>query len=95
MSQFDLSRKRKRGDKVFKFKAFGARGYPAGSFLENIRALLETNPMSTWSFQPSPALCCRRACLLLLYPLPLLHRLRQSHDLQQELSFPTALQIRL
>ncbi|KAG6415387.1 hypothetical protein SASPL_122798 [Salvia splendens] len=59
MSQLDLSRKRKRGDKVFKFKVFGARGYPAGSngsFLENIRALLEfgqveTNPMPTWSFQ--------------------------------------------
>ena len=59
MSQLDLSRKRKRGDKVFKFKVFGARGYPAasnGSFLENIRALLEfgqveTNPASTWSFQ--------------------------------------------
>lgn len=59
MSQLDLSRKRKRGDKVFKFKVFGARGYPAGSngsFLDNIRALLEfgqveTNPMPTWSFQ--------------------------------------------
>ncbi|XP_057782507.1 PHD finger protein MALE STERILITY 1-like [Salvia miltiorrhiza] len=61
MSQLDLSgfRKRKRGEKVFKFKVFGARGYPAGSngsFHDNVRALLEfgqleTNTMSSWSFQ--------------------------------------------
>lgn len=63
MSQLELSafRKRKRGEKVFKFKVFGARGYPAGSngsFHENLRALLEfgqvennAGPMSTWSFQ--------------------------------------------
>ncbi|GFP86559.1 phd finger protein male sterility 1 [Phtheirospermum japonicum] len=63
MSQLDLSgcRKRKRGERVFKFKVFGERGYPAefnGSFQENVRALLEFGhvescggPMASWSFQ--------------------------------------------
>lgn len=65
MSQLDLSgfRKRKRGEKVFKFKVFGARGYPAGftgsSFQENVTSLLEfgqieggaCGAMATWSFQ--------------------------------------------
>ncbi|KAL3635903.1 hypothetical protein CASFOL_020450 [Castilleja foliolosa] len=63
MSQLDLSgcRKRKRGERVFKFKVFGERGYPTefnGSFHENLRALLEFGhvgrcggAMSSWSFQ--------------------------------------------
>lgn len=67
MSQLDLSgcRKRKRGERVFKFKVFGERGYPAefnGSFQENVRALLEygqvesttaglCGAMASWSFQ--------------------------------------------
>ncbi|KAL0296535.1 UNVERIFIED_CONTAM: PHD finger protein PERSISTENT TAPETAL CELL 1 [Sesamum radiatum] len=46
MSQLDLSgcKKRKRGERVFKFKVFGERGYPAefngSTFQENVRALL-------------------------------------------------------
>ncbi|KAI3453219.1 hypothetical protein Pfo_009882 [Paulownia fortunei] len=64
MSQLGLSgcRKRKRGERVFKFKVFGERGYPAefnGSFQENVRALLEfgqvesgvCGAMASWSFQ--------------------------------------------
>ncbi|KAH6766690.1 hypothetical protein C2S52_017673 [Perilla frutescens var. hirtella] len=61
MSQLDLNgfHKRKRGEKVFKFKVFGARGYPTGfngSFQENVRALLEfgqieSGGMASWSFQ--------------------------------------------
>lgn len=65
-SQLDMSgcRKRRRGERVFKFKVFGERGYPAefnggGSFQENVRALLEfgqvetgvCGPMPSWSFQ--------------------------------------------
>ncbi|KAG8382650.1 hypothetical protein BUALT_Bualt05G0099400 [Buddleja alternifolia] len=61
MSQLDLSggKKRKRSERVFKFKTFGERGYPAefnGSFQENVRALLdfghvEGGAMPSWSFQ--------------------------------------------
>ncbi|XP_073148584.1 PHD finger protein MALE STERILITY 1 [Henckelia pumila] len=64
MSQLDLSgfKKRKRGERVFKFKMFGERGYPAefnGSFHENVRALLEFGQLesgvcggrASWSFQ--------------------------------------------
>ncbi|GER37148.1 RING/FYVE/PHD zinc finger superfamily protein [Striga asiatica] len=53
-------RKRKRGERVFKFKVFGERGYPTefkGSFHDNVRALLEygqqvevCGPMPSWSF---------------------------------------------
>ncbi|KAK6146655.1 hypothetical protein DH2020_020524 [Rehmannia glutinosa] len=64
MSQLDLSgcKKRKRGERVFKFKVFGERGYPTdfkGSFQENVKALLEfgqvengvCGTMASWSFQ--------------------------------------------
>ncbi|KAL6505900.1 hypothetical protein OROHE_023279 [Orobanche hederae] len=64
MPQLDLSgcRKRKRGERVFKFKVFGERGYPtefSGSFQDNIKTLLEfgqvesgvCGAMSSWSFQ--------------------------------------------
>ncbi|XP_022877144.1 PHD finger protein MALE STERILITY 1 isoform X1 [Olea europaea var. sylvestris] len=64
MSHLDLSgcKKRKRGETVFKFKTFGQRGYPAefnGSFLQNVRELLEfgqvethlSGAMTSWSFQ--------------------------------------------
>ncbi|KAK4484107.1 hypothetical protein RD792_011327 [Penstemon davidsonii] len=63
MSQLDLSgcKKRKRGERVFKFTMFGERGYPAefnGSFQENVRALLDfgqvengvCGAMASWSF---------------------------------------------
>ncbi|PIN14883.1 PHD Zn-finger protein [Handroanthus impetiginosus] len=75
MSQLDLSgcRKRKRGERVFKFKVFGERGYPAelerGSFEENVRGLLEfgqlveSGMMLSWSFQ----LEVRRHPLLYLF----------------------------
>lgn len=64
MSQLDLTgfRKRKRVERVFKFKVFGERGYPTnfnGSFQENVRALLEFGQLengvcgatASWSFQ--------------------------------------------
>ncbi|CAI9096894.1 OLC1v1033140C1 [Oldenlandia corymbosa var. corymbosa] len=62
----DLSgmKKRKRGERVFKLKAFGENGYPVefiqgGSFEQNVRALLEfgqmeiglCDPLPCWSFQ--------------------------------------------
>ncbi|CAA0811539.1 PHD finger protein MALE STERILITY 1 [Striga hermonthica] len=53
-------RKRKRGERVFKFKVFGERGYPTdfnGSFHDNLTTLLEygqqvevCGPMPSWSF---------------------------------------------
>lgn len=64
MSNLDFSgfKKRKRGDRVYKFKAFCDQGYPVefkGSFQQNVRALLEFGqmesglcyPLSSWSFQ--------------------------------------------
>ncbi|XP_073286198.1 PHD finger protein MALE STERILITY 1 [Primulina huaijiensis] len=64
MSQLDLSgfKRRKREERVFKFKMFGERGYPAefnGSFHENVRALLKFGQFesgvcggrASWSFQ--------------------------------------------
>ncbi|GAA0146830.1 hypothetical protein LIER_36391 [Lithospermum erythrorhizon] len=64
MSQVDSlgCKKRRRTERVFKFKKFGERGYPVdfhGSFLENVRALLEfgqienglCGEMASWSFQ--------------------------------------------
>lgn len=55
-------KRRRRGEKVFKFKSFGENGCPVefdGSFRENVKALLEyghlesnlCNGMSSWSFQ--------------------------------------------
>lgn len=49
MSQLDLSgcKKRRRGERVFKFKTFGEKGHPVdwdiggGAFIENVKALLE------------------------------------------------------
>lgn len=52
-------RKRRRGERVYKFKLFGEKGYPVdfcGSFQENVRALLEfgqedrSGTMPSWSF---------------------------------------------
>ncbi|KAJ6738733.1 PHD FINGER PROTEIN MALE MEIOCYTE DEATH 1-RELATED [Salix koriyanagi] len=64
MSYLDLisSRKRKREERVFRFKIFGENGYPAefdGSFEQNIRKLLELahfdrnncSRMPSWSFK--------------------------------------------
>ncbi|KAK3442503.1 hypothetical protein EUGRSUZ_B02649 [Eucalyptus grandis] len=64
MSHLDLTacKKRKRGERVFSFKTFGENGYPIefdGSFLENVKALLELGqPESSscigvpcWSFE--------------------------------------------
>ncbi|XP_041015490.1 PHD finger protein MALE STERILITY 1 [Juglans microcarpa x Juglans regia] len=64
MSHLDLigSRKRKRGERVFRFKSFGEPGYPVefiGPFRENVKALLEfgqletnsSREISSWSFQ--------------------------------------------
>lgn len=65
MSHSDLmsSKKRKRGDRIFKFKSFGEHGYPVeplGAFRENVKALLELGHLETnlcdaktkcWSFQ--------------------------------------------
>ncbi|XP_047307344.1 PHD finger protein MALE STERILITY 1 [Impatiens glandulifera] len=65
MSHLDLGgcKKRKRGERVFKFKSFGGQGSPVewtGSFWENVKALLEfghlerdlcCGGMSCWSFQ--------------------------------------------
>ncbi|CAK9173043.1 unnamed protein product [Ilex paraguariensis] len=64
MSHFDLTgcMKRKRGERVFKFKNFGKEGFPVefnGSFLQNVKALLEIGVlekglcggMASWSFQ--------------------------------------------
>ncbi|KAH7516201.1 hypothetical protein FEM48_Zijuj10G0110200 [Ziziphus jujuba var. spinosa] len=65
MSNLDLTgcKKRKRGDKVFKFKNFGENGYPAefvgSSFRENVKALVEFGHLESnlcwgmlcWSFQ--------------------------------------------
>ncbi|KAL6192415.1 hypothetical protein ACLB2K_033505 [Fragaria x ananassa] len=60
------SKKRKRGERVFRFKTFGENGYPVGfvasSFRENVKALLEyghlestlcnsASGMKSWSFQ--------------------------------------------
>ncbi|KAF4353951.1 hypothetical protein F8388_011119, partial [Cannabis sativa] len=64
-SHLDLSgcKKRKRGERVFRFKNFGENGYPVefvGCFRENVKALLEfghlesnlcTTGMPCWSFQ--------------------------------------------
>ena len=65
MSHLDLTgcKKRRRGDRVFKFKSFGEHGYPtefSGPFRENVKALLEFGHLETnlcgtgmhcWSFQ--------------------------------------------
>ncbi|KAI3734155.1 hypothetical protein L6452_13618 [Arctium lappa] len=64
MSSLDPSgcKKRKRVERVFKFKAFGEQGYPiesCGTFRDNVKALLEygnvemafVNGMTFWSFQ--------------------------------------------
>ncbi|XP_062109811.1 PHD finger protein MALE STERILITY 1 [Humulus lupulus] len=65
MSHLDLTgcKKRKRGERVFKFKSFGEHGYPAefvGAFRENVKGLLEfghlennlcATGMPCWSFQ--------------------------------------------
>ncbi|KAL0372797.1 UNVERIFIED_CONTAM: PHD finger protein MALE STERILITY 1 [Sesamum calycinum] len=95
MSQLDLSgcKKRKRGERVFKFKVFGERGYPAefngSTFQENVRALLEygqvesgvCGAMASWSFQ----LEVRRHPLLHLFlfvveePIELSLELRCKH----------------
>lgn len=60
------SKKRKRGERVFRFKTFGENGYPVGfvasSFRENVKALLEyghlestlcnsASGLKSWSFQ--------------------------------------------
>ncbi|KAL9166768.1 hypothetical protein ABFS82_05G052300 [Erythranthe guttata] len=66
MSQLDMSgcRKRRRGERVFKFKVFGERGYPAefggggggrGSFQENVRALLEYGHVESGACGPLPS----------------------------------------
>ncbi|OAY25374.1 PHD finger protein MALE STERILITY 1 [Manihot esculenta] len=64
MSHLDITncKKRKRGDKVFRFKTFGEHGYPVefdGSFRHNVEALLEfgysenkiCRGIPSWSFQ--------------------------------------------
>nr|GEZ28413.1 PHD finger protein MALE STERILITY 1 [Tanacetum cinerariifolium] len=64
MSSLDPSgcKKRKRVERVFKFKAFGEQGYPiesCGTFRDNVKALLEygnlemtfVNGITFWSFQ--------------------------------------------
>ncbi|XP_030551641.1 PHD finger protein MALE STERILITY 1 [Rhodamnia argentea] len=64
MSHWDLMgcKKRKRGERVFRFKSFGESGYPVdfnGSFLENVKALLELGQSESgscvgvpcWSFE--------------------------------------------
>jgi hypothetical protein len=64
MSHLDLigRKKRKRGERVFRFKSFGEPGYPidfVGKFRENAKALLEFGhlesnsycEMPSWSFQ--------------------------------------------
>ncbi|KAA8529892.1 hypothetical protein F0562_034504 [Nyssa sinensis] len=64
MSHLDLSgcKKRKRGERVFKFKTFGEKGNPiesSGPFCQNMKALLEfghsesglCSGMESWSFQ--------------------------------------------
>lgn len=64
MSHLDLTgcKKRKRGERVFRFKSFGEKGYPVeflGPFRENVKALLEFGHlesdlcprMPSWSFQ--------------------------------------------
>ncbi|KAL7163235.1 hypothetical protein ACSBR2_039351 [Camellia fascicularis] len=64
MSHLDLfgSKKRKRGERVFKFKTFGEQGYPVdwgGTFWQNVESLLEFGNlesdlccgMASWSFQ--------------------------------------------
>lgn len=65
MSNMDLNgcKKRKRGDRVFKFKSFGENGYPVeflgSSFRENVKALVEFGHLESnlclgmlcWSFQ--------------------------------------------
>lgn len=55
-------KKRKRGERVFRFKSFGEHGYPIefdGSFRHNVKMLLELgnsetnlcNGLACWSFQ--------------------------------------------
>lgn len=64
MSHLDMMgcKKRKRGERVFRFKTFGENGYPIefdGSFLENVKALLELGQSESsscigvpcWSFE--------------------------------------------
>ncbi|GMN60500.1 hypothetical protein TIFTF001_029583 [Ficus carica] len=64
MSHLDLThcKKRKRGERVFRFKSFGEQGYPVefvGPFRDNVKALLEFghlesnlhDGMPCWSFQ--------------------------------------------
>lgn len=64
MSSLDPSgcKKRKRVERVFKFKGFGEQGYPiesCGTFRDNVTSLLEygnvemvfMNGMTVWSFQ--------------------------------------------
>ncbi|PON57483.1 Zinc finger, FYVE/PHD-type [Parasponia andersonii] len=64
MSQLDLTscKKRKKGERVFRFKSFGEHGYPVefvSAFRENVKALLEFGhlesnlgtEMPCWSFQ--------------------------------------------
>ncbi|XP_024023435.1 PHD finger protein MALE STERILITY 1 [Morus notabilis] len=64
MSHLDLTgcKKRKRGERVFRFKSFGEKGYPVeflGPFRKNVKALLEFGHlesdlcprMPSWSFQ--------------------------------------------
>lgn len=64
MSSLDLTgcKKRKREEKIFRFKSFGEYGYPIefdGSFIDNLKGLLECGQMEgsscdgfpTWSFQ--------------------------------------------
>ncbi|XAR64499.1 hypothetical protein NMG60_11024871 [Bertholletia excelsa] len=78
MSHLDLTscKKRKRGEKVFKFKTFCEQGYPVdwdGTFLQNVKALLELGNvesdscvgMASWSFKLE--LHRQRASYLLLF----------------------------
>ena len=59
MSGLDLSgcKKRKRGERVFKFRNFGERGHPVdwnGGFWQNVKGLLEFGQLES-------DLCCGRA----------------------------------
>ncbi|GAV86568.1 PHD domain-containing protein [Cephalotus follicularis] len=62
MSNLDLTKKRKRGEKAFRFKNFGEQGYPVqfdGSFRHNVEALIELghfernlcSGLAMWEFQ--------------------------------------------
>ncbi|KAM2329852.1 hypothetical protein ACFX1X_020758 [Malus domestica] len=64
LSQLSGCKKRKRGERVFRFRSFGENGYPVGlvgsSFRENVKSLLEYghvegnlagHGMQCWSFQ--------------------------------------------